>query len=266
MIKYWILLGTAFLTLNSCGDSKIVKEKEQSLLEDTIVKEPTIEEPKEEKAPIDVACLREGSLLKKPERWSKTNPSVKNGKFYFGSKALLLEEQKPKKRRYLKLRLNDGTEGWATDWLLIENAKPAVVTTKNIRLYKKADVVAFSDNKLILGNKIALGNNVIGGFKKIVYKTADNKSHTYWVKQNDTIHLSTDANDFLLAGYYEKLIHMTVAMDKLELIDEIEGNEEFSKSPFYKMILECRPGDEKPEELPLVPEIILDTVVVEDEF
>ncbi len=250
--------------LISCSDNKIVKDTEASLLEDTTTKTIEKTEVEEVVEEVEAVSLKEGTLLKKPERWSKTNSSVKNGKFYLGSKVIVLKEKKPKKRRYLKLRLNDGTEGWASDWLIVEDAKRAVVTTKHIRLYKKADIVAFSDEKITIGNKVALGNEVIGGFQKIVYKGKDKKPHSFWVKQKDTKYISVDENDYLLSEYFEKLQGITVEADKLELIDEVESNLDYVKSPFYEKIIELKTKKEEvalPVNLPL-----LDSVVLEDEF
>ena len=140
MTKHWILFGAAILAITSCGDNKAIQDKEKSLLESSPTKEIITEEIETIEKEIHAVSLKEASLLEKPETWRKTNPSVKNGKFYFGSKALLLETNEEGKRRYLKVRLNDGTEGWTSDWLIVEDANRAVVTTKSIRLYKKADI------------------------------------------------------------------------------------------------------------------------------
>ena len=185
MTKYWILLGAAFFSLTSCGDTKKVEDTEKSLLTDTVKEVVITEEATEEITPIFVVILKEGSLLEKPAQWSKTNSSVKNGKFYDGSTAKVLETNEEGKRRYLKIQLNDGTQGWVSDWLIAEDAQRAVVTTKNIRLYKKADIAAFSDLKIVFGQKIALGNIVVGGFKKVTYKGDNEKPQTYWVKEKD---------------------------------------------------------------------------------
>lgn len=268
MTKYWILLGTAFFSLTSCGDTSSVQDTEKSLLTDTSKKETVIEEVVKESTPIFVVCLREGSLLEKPAQWSKTNSSVKNGKFYDGSTAKILDTNDEGKRRYLKLQLNDGTEGWVSDWLIAEDALRAVVTTKNIRLYKKADIAAFSDKKIVFAQKVAVGNELVGGFKKIVYKGEDKKPHTYWVKEKDLQHISVEDTDYVLAEYYAKLQAIEDADQKAELVEDIRGNEEYINSPFYSSIIGEELDTENEEVLSdtLPNEILIDTVEIEDEF
>ena len=237
MTKHWILFGVAILAITSCGDNKAILDKEKSLLESSPTKEIITEEIETIEKEIHAVSLKEASLLEKPETWSKTNPSVKNGKFYFGSKALLLETNEEGKRRYLKVRLNDGTEGWTSDWLIVEDANRAVVTTKSIRLYKKADIAAFTDKKIVIGQKVALGNDKVGGFLKVVYKGGDKKPYTFWVKEKDTKHISSDDNDYILSEYFVKIKTITNDYEKLELIDDIKDNEDYIRSPFYSKII-----------------------------
>ena len=271
MTKHWILLGAVILIIASCGDSKNIQETEKSLLGDTTVKEISKEVLIEKVKEINAVSLKEGNLLEKPESWSKSNPSVRNGTFYFGSKASIIETNEEGKRRYLKLRLNDGTVGWASDWLIVEEAERAVVATKSIRLYKKADIAAFSDQKIVFGQKIALGNKVIGGFQQIVFKGDDKKPHKFWVKEKDVRNISIDDNDYVLSEYLEKLKNITVEEDKIELVDDIRDNDDFLKSPFYAKIISLIDEDDKlAEEIEIDEnsneEMILDSIDLGDDF
>ena len=273
MTKHWILLGSTILMMTSCGDNIIIKDREKSLLGDTVIKEVITHTVPQVVKETHVVSLKEAHLLEKPEIWSKTNPSILNGKFYFGSKALILETNEKGKRRYLKLKLNDGTEGWTSDWLIVEDAERAVVTTKSIRLYKKADIAAFSDEKITLGQKIALGTKNIGGFQKITYKAEDKKPYSFWIKEKDTRHISTEDNDYVLSEYFDKIKTIKNEDEKYELIDDIKDNEDFIKSPFYSKIMEL--SDENEDELTSDEdgiefendtEIILDDTEINDEF
>lgn len=263
MTKSWILFCSVVLTMASCGDNTSVGEKEKPLLGDTTQQEEVVEAPKAMQEEIHAVSLKESHLLEKPEVWSKSNPSVEEGKFYFGSKALILAVNEEGKRRYLKLRLNDGTEGWSQDWLIVENAERAVVTSKSIRLYKKADIAAFSDKKVVLGQKVAVGNEVVGGFQKLVYKGEDEKPYTFWVKEREVRHLSKEDNDYLLADYFEKLKVVENEDDKLELIEDVKDNEDFKTSVFYRLILDLS-GEEEQEDFE--EETDLDSLYTEDEI
>ena len=264
MAKHWILLSLTIIIIMSCEDSISIKEKESSLLSKPVETKVTTQIPKAVLPDIFIVSLKEGTLLNDPSSWSKANGYITNGKFYFGSKAQILETNNEGKRRYLKLKLNDGTEGWTSDWLIIEDASRAIVSSKSVRLYKKADIAAFTNEKLLFGQKIALGNKVIGGFHQIVYLGTDKKPHLFWIKQKDIRHISKRDNDYILAEYLERLQTITSTQEKYELIEEIKENEEFVTSRFYSKIMDIYEEDEidfnteKNNGLNLTPSVVKD--------
>ena len=96
-------------------------------------------------------------------------------------------------------------------------------------------------------------------------------STKFWVKEKDVRNISTDDNDYVLSGYLEKLQHITVEEDKIELVDDIRDNDDFLKSPFYaKIISLIDEDDELAEEIEIDEnsneEMILDSIDLGDDF
>ena len=104
---------------------------------------PVVQEKKE----IPVVCIWDDASV-------RAEPSVKAKKISalaLGEKVIWLggekSDQADKKRKYLKIRLSDGTEGWASEIAVAKNAKPSIIVKKT-PIYLRPDLLTLTSNEL----------------------------------------------------------------------------------------------------------------------
>jgi len=237
MTKHWILFSLLILVLSSCGSSSLVTDTERPLLGGiSSIEKIDISTPEVIKQTY-IVSLKETILRKYSNTTSSSNPEILNGEITLGSSALILTEDTTKKQHFLKLQLSNGTKGWTTDTYIIRNAKPAVVTSKYIHLYKKADISSHTDNKVDFGEKVILGESSIGGFHEVMLMERVRHPTSYWIKEKDVQNISIESNDYILASYLEELKTSNSEDENWVILNIVKSNQDYVSSLFYSQIM-----------------------------
>ena len=177
---------------------------------------------------IAVSLWDNGGIREEPGKDGKWITSVS-----FGETVTYLDEKKDveesgKTRTYIKVKLSDGKEGWANEYLYAMNAELGVVV-KPASIYKRPEMTTITDKSFEAGDVIAVMNSE-GDFMEVVgYK----KQKQGWIMGSDNI--STDANDVSVAVLYSKAIAESNAKKREEKLQQIVDNSAFSGSMFFQM-------------------------------
>jgi hypothetical protein len=104
------------------------------------VPQPVVEEVKE----IPSVCIWDGASVRADASMKAKWVSA----MALGEKVIWLGEEKidstDKNRRFLKLRLSDGTEGWSSEYVIATDAKPSVIY-KEAPIYRRPDLLTVTE-------------------------------------------------------------------------------------------------------------------------
>lgn len=209
-----VLIATCFVFFSCDSGSKNTADSKE-------VKEQTITE-------TDAVCIWDGgSIRETPESDGKYVT-----KMALGEKITWLgisENDTTKEKsvvQYHKVRLSDGTEGWASEYVIVTDATPAVIINE-VTVYTRPDLINATDKKLEAMDFIA------------VIKTEDNwcefvgeKNKTKgWIQKESVSYEKEDIAVALLAG---KAFDEKDEEAKKEKIKEIIENTAFVNSVFIE--------------------------------
>lgn len=113
--------------------------------------------------PLDVVCIcvwPQCGLREEPGRQDYTKDGKNNylTAIYYGEKMEILGEsvEVPKEdRTYIRVRLQDGQEGWVHDYLVERRARLAVMT-QSAEVYRRPDPMTLRDTELEVGEIVAI--------------------------------------------------------------------------------------------------------------
>ncbi|MEZ4825038.1 MAG: hypothetical protein R3C61_01910 [Bacteroidia bacterium] len=177
----------------------------------------------------DVAGLRVEPGSKKLTKDKKNNyvESV-----YYGEKVEMLGEEveiESENRNYMKVRLQDGQEGWVHDYVFEKNATLAAVI-KDEELYRRPDIMTLRDDKLELG-EIVVTMEQQGDW---LHVSGREKRKKGWIKMDESLSFNTlDVKVALL--YYKALQEKTTESRKAKL-EEILNQKSFSGSVLVDLV------------------------------
>lgn len=134
-------------------------------------------------------------------------------------------------RIYIKVKLSDGTTGWASRYLFAENAELGAAT-KLTTVYKRPDLVTATDKKLNFGDIVAVIKEE-GDWVEVMGKE---KSINGWIKGGD--HLTTEGDDVSVAILRNRALAKANANDKKKALEAIVENSDFANSIFASDIPE----------------------------
>jgi len=183
----------------------------------------------------DAVCIWDNlSLKESPDKDGKWLASIS-----LGEKCIFLNSEKEdingdKKTRYLKIRLQDGKEGWVQSDFIVVDGKPGVIIQDAI-IYSRPDLLtktAKSFSKMdIIGVK---GNQ--NDFVEVAGKRKDGKwIETGWVKAS---YISYSEIDIAVAKYAVKALTMEETGKRDAAIKEIVDNRDFQGSAFIASLKE----------------------------
>lgn len=233
-ILYSFLFLSIVCSLYSCGGGDTeTEETAADLTEETVDEQADAEvEVEEEPAkPFEgktAIALRSSALSDKPGGKEEKVKYIKN--FSFGNKFEMVGDcTKIGRGEYFKLKLNDGTVGWASTWSIAPDAKIGVVTG-SASIYKSPDITSVTSDKLEVGEMIVLLNNDMEiGFNEFY---TSNKGKKGWIKAGNG--LSEDATDLELAILIGKASDLKDPNKKLTSYNEILENTSYASSPLYE--------------------------------
>lgn len=178
----------------------------------------------EEKKEIPSVCIWDDASV-------RAKPSVKAKRISalaLGEKVLWLGEEKydsvDKKRMYLKIRLSDGTEGWATEKALVTDAKPSVAI-KKAPICIRPDLLTVSEIELEPMEIVA----VLKSENKWLEVVGDKKEKKGWI-QSEVVSLKDE--DVALALLARRVLAEKDNEIKKVKIESILNNSAFTNSVF----------------------------------
>lgn len=224
-IAYLILAGTLVISCDNKTEEKpssLVKEQVEIPSEETDESEG--EEVEQETA---ISLWNSAGLYEKAGKSSKENKwkvSVP-----FGSQLTILEITEVDKKEYAKVSTKEGKEGWISTYLIKTNAHIAVITN-NVRLYKSADILSMSDNKIEKGTIVVVDNEKIESYVGVTTKEKKAKG---FLKSDKS--LSVELVDLEVAQLRKRAFALE-GDKKEEALQEIIDNPEYMKSAFYEEV------------------------------
>lgn len=180
---------------------------------------------------IPSVCIYDNSIVKsEPSQKGKLISSLA-----LGEKVIYLVAERidstDRNKRYLKIKLSDGKEGWAADNILAIDAKPAVTICKTI-IYLRPDLVTITNKEFAPMEFIAVSKPESEWCEA---KGQENKK-TGWIK---SIYTSVRDEDITVALLASKALAETKKDKKKEKLTAIINNPSFANSIFIDTLKIC---------------------------
>ncbi|HYG04083.1 MAG TPA: SH3 domain-containing protein [Chryseosolibacter sp.] len=219
-IKNHIIAGQlifAFLLITlciQCSDKKSSQISEQT---------PSIaDEPETVKDSIIASCIWDNVALRQ-------DPSDK-GKYLtalsIGEVVTVLPNAIDTADVYVKIRLNDGTEGWSKKDFIVSNGQPHV-NIKDADIYNRPDALTKTDKKFSKYDIVAVTSSR-EDFLEVKGKRSDGKwIETGWIKSSN---LSNNKLDIAAAKFIQKALAEKNDEKKITVLQEIASNSDLKDS------------------------------------
>lgn len=244
---YLILAGSL---ITSCDDKP--EEKTSSLVQEQV--EIPTEEINESEGDL-VAQETAISLWNSAGLYEKAGKSSKENKWKvsvpFGSQLTILEITEVDEKEYAKVITKEGKEGWISTYLIKTDAHIAVITN-NLRLYKSADILSMSDNKIEKGTIVVVDNQKIESYVGVTTKEKKAKG---FLKSDKS--LSSELVDLEVAQLRKRAFDLE-GDKKEEALQEIVDNPEYMKSAFYEEISNVLSELSEPKVIKEIAEDVID--------
>jgi len=129
---------------------------------------------------------------------------------------------------YHKIKLSDGTEGWASEFVVVTDAKPGVIV-KETTVYTRPNLLNSTNSILKPMDFVAILKNE-NGWSEIVGEKNKPKG---WIQNNS---LSDSEDDVSVALLANKALREKDEESKLEKIKAIIENSSFANSTFIEQL------------------------------
>ncbi|MBQ9538951.1 MAG: hypothetical protein IJU95_06745 [Treponema sp.] len=210
-ISLSLLAGAVMLTFTSCGDKKNKKEEPAAPVQQEVAKpEPVL-------SYIPAVALYNPGALYKPDKdddglmvWNQSvNCGTRLEAYSYSDKgvemktAVRIVNKEKQERQFVHVRYN-GDDYWIQDVTVALKAKPGVITSDEVFLYKEADIKSMTNTSLPFGTIIAVSDE--GGDSKFACVSVDTEKETFhdvFVKK-ECIGGDTDLTILSLAAAIEK--------------------------------------------------------------
>ncbi len=224
-LKLSLLLLLFPLMFISCGDD----EENEVTYEDVISDDPE-DEPNLE---VNVVCMWKAvSLREEPSSKGKYVTTMNLGETGTTYGETVTDSSSSKVREYVKITLGDGTEGWIQKNLTAVDVASYVVKSRT-KLYKRPDILATSKKEFDIMQFIVVTDTQDDWMKVKGKRHQDGWFSEGWVKSS---HLSSSDIDITVAILAERAISFSDKAKKLEALNEITDNADFSGSIFISSV------------------------------
>ena len=228
LIIFLCLILSAAIT-SSCQKAQEQQEAQQ---EPT----PVVEEVKE----VPSVCIWDGASVRADASMKAKWISA----MALGEKVTWLGEDKidstDKNRKFLKLRLSDGTEGWSSEYVIATDAKPSVIY-KEAPIYRRPDLLTVTETVFEPMEIVAI-TGTDADWIEVVGKEGKKKG---WIQSKLVSTKDMDVAVALLAGKALREKNKEKMKDKLQSIID---NVAFTGSIFIEDI-ELKLNELQPEEV-----------------
>ena len=213
--------------LFSCGDSNT--EQESSLISDNKNPKEGSTEELEEADVVNAISLWNSSIKDKIGKEGKWLSSVAFGETVTVLRDTIITDGK-KETTYINIKLSDGKEGWAKQYLYAVDAQQGVVIS-TLQIYDRPDILAMSSKSYELGDVVAVYAEVQDNWKQVV---GFQKVKKGWVSASDG--LSTRPVDLKLAMLLKKIEKSKAEADQSIFIGMALDDVKHESSVFYDII------------------------------
>ena len=228
-LKLSLLLLLFPLMFISCGDEEATEEENEVTYEDVISDDPE-DEPNLE---VNVVCMWKAvSLREEPSSKGKYVTTMNLGETGTTYGETVADSSSSKLKEYVKITLGDGTEGWIQKNLTAVDVASYVVKSRT-KLYKRPDILATSKKEFDMMQFIVVTETQDDWMKVKGKRHQDGWFSEGWVKSS---HLSSSDIDITVAILAERAISFSDKAKKLEALNEITDNADFSGSIFISSV------------------------------
>ncbi|WP_462253422.1 SH3 domain-containing protein [Ekhidna sp.] len=161
-------------------------------------------------------------------KW-RTSISIGETLTYLGEDAI---DSLDKNRKYSKVKLADGTEGWsASDFIIVDGRVAVFLNEKDI--YKRPDLLTKSDKKFSQMDIVAIKSEQ-DDWVEITGKRSEGKwIESGWVKKGD---LSTETIDVAVAKFASEAMAKEDVSEQIDGLNELLNNSDFAGSSFIPVV------------------------------
>ena len=187
------------------------------------VQEAVEPEPMIEEKPA-VCIWDKGSLRAAPKRDGKWISAMALGEkiTWTGHEAV---DSTNKDRKYYQVRLSDGTEGWASEYVVALDSEPAVVIAETA-IFRRPDYLTVTDNKFAPMDVVAI-SETRGEWAQVM---GAEKKRQGWI---ETGLISTEPVDIAVGLIAGKAMAISDPEQQREKLQEIIDNQAFGASVFH---------------------------------
>lgn len=144
---------------------------------------------------VESVCILDGlSLRLEAKGGSKWLSSMSLGEsvYWLGQTRI---DSTDKNKKYIKIMLSDGTEGWALDWGIVINAKVGAIMEET-PIYKRPDMLTITNNKYQFMDMVAISSEK-GDWLEV---TGERRGKSGWIKKDRVATDKTDVTSAILAS------------------------------------------------------------------
>ena len=221
------LIGFVSLFIYACGGTSSNESEETT--DSLTVEEDTIQQVDELPA---VSVWDNVSVRASADKEGKWLTSLS-----LGESLTFLGEEKTSENdnTYVKVRLNDGTEGWSRTEFIVPEAEAAVFIN-DTDIYDRPDLLTKSERSFSQMDIVAV-KQTKDQWAEVVGKPSDAKwLRSGWVKTNN---LSYEDVDIAMAKFAKPVLSMESSEEKAEKLEEILNNQDLTASVFTPTIKEA---------------------------
>lgn len=177
----------------------------------------------------DAVCVWDNvSLKESPDKNGKWLAAIS-----LGEKCIFLNNEKEdingeKKTKYLKMRLQDGKEGWVQSDFIVVDGKPGVIIQDAV-IYSRPDLLTKSGKSFSKMDIIGV-KGMQNDFVEVTGKRKDGKwIETGWIKASN---ISSSEIDIAVAKYAVKALAIAETAKRNAAVQEIVDNNDLKGSAF----------------------------------
>lgn len=220
-------LFSFLLISQSCGEQSLADSQSPINGFDTL-EEDSISIPKDS---VAISVWQGAGLRQEPGRHATTKDKQKNfiTGITYGEAVRMLGERdtvtREDNRVYMKVRLQDGKEGWTDEYLFEKHGRRAVVVIES-DIYRRPDVMTLRPIKMVPGEIVVAIEEKDGW----LHVSGPEKRKKGWIKLDQGQPISYLKRDIQLANMYSQAKSHNVTEEKIEALQKITNDDEYRGS------------------------------------
>lgn len=191
------------------------------------------EEPEEDAAPVSqpvqAVSIYDGLYFRNGPSSNETAVyRLKKGEIVTWMGESAVDQRDERKWEFFRIRLTDGSDGWALSYYIVPEATPAAVISR-ASIYSKNNLISKTDENLEPMDIIAVLEEQ-DEWLKVVF---DDKAREFWIKPG---HISKAEVDIAVANQVMNALSVESDEEKAEKLKAVLDEEAFTDSIFIPLI------------------------------